>query len=80
MLASFRERLRLIEAYNQLARRERAEGRTPLRYREVKVAIVAPKDFFPAARILDYDQYSQELIEQGYWAAQRSFRRYFGSV
>ncbi len=80
LLASFRERLRLIEAYNRLARRERAERRSLLRYREVKVAIVAPEDFFPAARILDYDQYSEELIEQGYRAAQRAFRHYFGSV
>jgi NTE family protein len=80
LLASFRERLRLIEAYNRLARRERAEGHTPLRYREVNIAIVAPEDFFSAARILDYDDYSRELIDQGYQSAQRAFQRYFASV
>ncbi|MEA3351926.1 MAG: hypothetical protein U9Q82_15045, partial [Chloroflexota bacterium] len=80
LLASFRERLRLIEAYNKLARQERAEGRSPLRYREVNVTIVAPEDFFPVARIIDYDEYSQELITQGYYSARKAFQRYFGAV
>jgi NTE family protein len=77
LLASFRERLRLTEAYNLLARQERERGGPPYRYREVKVMIVAPQDFFPAARILDYDQYSAELVQQGYGAAARVFREHF---
>lgn len=78
LLASFRERLRLIEVYNRLARQERHDGRSPLRFREVNVVIVAPEQFFPVERILDYDAYSAELIEQGYAAAHKAFRQHFG--
>lgn len=74
LLASFRERLRLIEAYNRFARQERENGKPPYRYREVKVRIAAPEDFLPAARILDYDgDVSEQLIRQGYQAARRAF-------
>jgi NTE family protein len=78
MLASFRERLRLIKTFNAMAERERAEGREPYRYREVKVIIAAPKDFLPAERIIDYDgDVSKNLIDQGYNAAKRVFENYF---
>jgi NTE family protein len=78
LLASFRERLRLIRAYNRLAQLERETGTGNLQYREVKVTIVAPKDFFSVARIIDYDEYSNELIGMGYKAAQQAFRKQFG--
>jgi NTE family protein len=78
LLASFRERLRLIEAYNRFAERERAEGKGPYRYRLVKVAVVAPDDFLPAARIIDYDgDVSRDLIEAGRLVAERVFQREF---
>ena len=78
LLASFRERLRLTRFYNELARLERQQGQAELRYREVRLAIVAPQDFFPVERIIDYDEYSRELIRQGYQAAERVFREKFG--
>ena len=78
LLASFRERLRLIEAYNRLAERERAEGNGPYHYRMVKVVVVAPDDFLPAARIIDYDaEVSRDLIEAGRLAAERVFQQEF---
>lgn len=74
LLASFRERLRLIEAYNRFAERERAEGPGPYQYRLVDVVIVAPQDFLPAARIIDYDgDVSAKLIEMGHAAAKQAF-------
>jgi len=78
LLASFRERLRLIEAYNRFADQERLENRSPLQYRQVKVVIVAPEKFFPVARIIDYDQQSAELIQLGYEAARKTFQNNFG--
>ncbi|OQY28454.1 MAG: hypothetical protein B6I38_09105, partial [Anaerolineaceae bacterium 4572_5.1] len=78
LLASFRERLQLTEAYNRLARREREQNSSNLRYREVKTVIVAPKDFFPVARIIDYDEQSAVLIDEGYKSAQRAFQHSFG--
>jgi NTE family protein len=77
LLASFRERLRLIEAYNRFAEQERAENRSPLQYRQVKVVIVAPQKFFPVARIIDYDQQSADLIRLGYEAARQAFQNSF---
>ena len=78
LLASFRERLRLIEAYNRFAEHERAEGKKPYQYRMVKVLIVAPDDFLPAERIIDYDgDVSKDLIEAGRAAAERVFTRNF---
>ncbi len=78
LLASFRERLRLINTYNDLAKRERAEGKGPYKYREVKVIIAAPDDFLPAERIIDYDgNVSADLIKQGYGAAQKAFEKTF---
>lgn len=79
LLASFRERLRLIETYNRLAMQERAQGSGPYQYRQVKIMIVAPPEFLPAARIIDYDRdKSIELIKMGYQAAQRVFEKEFG--
>jgi hypothetical protein len=79
LLASFRERLDLIEAYNRLGRLGRQLGDPQLaNYREVKVTIVAPQDFIPAARILDYDRWNNHLITEGYRAAERAFRADFG--
>ena len=79
LLASFRERLRLIRAYNRFAEQERAEGHQPYHYRQVKVVVVAPDDFLPAARILDYDEVSGPLIEMGYQAAKKAFEKHFGN-
>jgi NTE family protein len=80
LLASFRERLRLIEAYNRLAEQERAAGKGPYQYRQVKIVIVAPENFLPAARIIDYDEdVSRGLIEMGYAAAENAFKQHFGS-
>ncbi len=79
LLASFRERLRLIEAYNRFARQERERGEPPYRYRDVQVRIAAPEDFLPAARIIDYDgEVSAQLIRQGYQAARRAFEEAHG--
>ncbi len=78
LLASFRERLDLIEAYNRLGRLGRQLGDPELSsYREVRVTIVAPENFIPAARILDYDRWNQHLIAEGYRAAERAFRTDF---
>jgi NTE family protein len=80
LLASFRERMDLIRANNHLARLGRQIG-DPLfsRYREVRVTIVAPEDFFPAARILDYDKWIDKLIELGYQAAAKAFQLDYAS-
>ena len=78
LLASFRERLDLIEAYNRLGRLGRQWGDPELSsYREVRVTIIAPEDFIPAARILDYDRWNNHLITEGYRAAERAFRTDF---
>lgn len=92
LLASFRERLQLTEAYNKLARRERAQlakdspnlteqereqRRSELRYREVKTVIVAPEDFYDVERLIDYDAFSATLIKDGYYAAEKAFQREF---
>ena len=79
LLASFRERLNLIKIYNNLAETERRAGNKELNYRKVDVAIVAPKDFFPVSRIIDYDEYSGELIRLGYEAAESVFKSQFGA-
>jgi len=78
LLASFRERVRLIEAYNHLAERERAGENGPYHYRMVKVVVVAPDDFLPATRIIDYDRdVSRDLVEAGRLAAERAFQKEF---
>ncbi len=77
LLSSFRERLRLVRAYNKFAAQERAAGREQLRYRQVDVIIISPDDFFPVARIIDYDEKSKQLIAFGYAAAQKAFHERF---
>jgi NTE family protein len=77
LLASFRERLRLINAYNVIAEKERNEGLAPPQFRKVNVVIVAPDDFFPVSRIIDYDEASAHLIQLGYNAAQNAFESNF---
>ncbi len=78
LLSSFRERLKLIQTFNELAVRERIDGKGPYKYREVKVIIAAPDDFLPVERIIDYDgDVSAMLIKEGYIAAQKVFERSF---
>jgi NTE family protein len=78
LLSSFRERLKLIQMFNELAVRERIEGKGPYKYREVKVIIAAPDDFLPVERIIDYDgDVSAMLIKEGYNAAQKVFQQSF---
>jgi NTE family protein len=78
LLSSFRERLNMINIYNDLADLERNTGAKELHYRKVNVAIVAPNNFFNVARIIDYDEYSSELIKFGYQAAKAEFEQQFG--
>ncbi len=76
LLASFRERLRLIEAYNRFAEHERMQKVAKPLYRKVDVLIAAPEDFLPTARIVDYDEeVSAQLIRQGYQAARQAFEK-----
>lgn len=78
LLASFRERLDLIHAYNKLGRIGRRINDPELSaIREVRVVIVAPNDFFPASRIIDYDERTELLIEQGAKAAKKAFEEHF---
>ncbi|MFP4322548.1 MAG: patatin-like phospholipase family protein, partial [Anaerolineales bacterium] len=77
MLASFRVSLKMLRAFNAIVAEQRAAG-LPQRYREVSVVMVAPAQFLPVTRIIDYDEpASRELINLGYQAAQRAFRASF---
>lgn len=78
LLASFRENLKMIRAFNELAERERKEGSPPYRYRLVKPLIVSPLEFLNAERIIDYDgDVSARLIDEGYKAAKHAFEKAF---
>ena len=78
LLASFRENLKMIRAFNELAARERNEGKPPYRYRHVTPLIVSPLEFLRAERIIDYDgDVSARLIEEGYKAAKYAFEKAF---
>jgi NTE family protein len=78
LLASFRENLKMIRAFNELAARERQEGPPPYRYRLVTPIIVSPLEFLRAERIIDYDgDVSARLIEEGYKAAKHAFEKAF---
>lgn len=78
LLSSFRENLKMIRAFNELAEREREQGKPPYRYRIVKPIIVAPKTFKDAQRVIDYDgEVSASLISEGYNAAWRAFKKTF---
>ena len=78
LLASFRENLKMIRAFNEMAVREREEKDPPYRYRHVTPIIVSPLEFLRAERIIDYDgDVSAKLIEEGYKAAKFAFERAF---
>jgi NTE family protein len=78
LLASFRENLKMIRAFNGLAERERSESKPPYRYRHVTPIIVSPLEFLRAERIIDYDRdVSAGLIEEGYKAAKQAFEKAF---
>lgn len=78
LLASFRENLKMIRAFNELAKREREESQPPYRYRLVNPIIVSPLDFLRAERIIDYDgDVSTKLIDEGYKAARHAFEKAF---
>jgi hypothetical protein len=81
LLASFRENLKMIRAFNDMAVRERNEGNPPYRYRLVTPVIVSPLEFLRAERIIDYDgDVSARLIEEGYKAAKQAFEKAFPST
>ena len=78
LLASFRENLKMIRAFNGLAEQERKTGQPPYRYRYVKPIIVSPLEFLRAERIIDYDgDVSAKLIEEGFRAAKAAFEKAF---
>jgi hypothetical protein len=78
LLSSFRENLKMILAFNEIAERERAERKPPYRYRIVKPVIVAPETFKDAQRVIDYDgPVSAGLIIEGCDAAQKAFSNAF---
>jgi NTE family protein len=78
LLSSFRENLKMIRAFNELAVRERKESSPPYRYRLVTPIIVAPMEFLRAERIIDYDgDVSAKLIEEGFKAAKHAFEKAF---
>ena len=78
LLASFRENLKMIRAFNEMALLERKEGQSPYRYRLVKPIIVSPLEFLRAERIIDYDgDVSARLIDEGYKAAKHAFEKAF---
>jgi hypothetical protein len=81
LLASFRENLKTIQAYNKFAERERATGQPPYRYQVIKPIIVAPASFINAERIIDYDgDESARLIRRGAAAARKAFQKAFASA
>ena len=78
LLASFRENLKMIRAFNEMALRERKENDPPYRYRHVTPIIVSPLEFLRAERIIDYDgDVSANLIEEGFKAAKYAFEKAF---
>jgi NTE family protein len=80
LLSSFRENLKMIQVFNELAELERKEAKPPYRYRIIKPVIVAPDAFMDAQRIIDYDgDVSAGLIAQGCEAARKAFRSAFPS-
>jgi NTE family protein len=78
MLASFRVSFKMLKAFNALCDSERAMG-LPQSYRRVRVVMVAPPEFLPVTRIIDYDELaSRQLITQGYACAEGAFQAAFG--
>jgi NTE family protein len=79
LLASFRVDLKLARSYNKMAQLAVEAGKDQP-YRLVRDIIVAPREFLPVERIIDYDEpASRELIEKGYEAAERAFKARFGA-
>lgn len=77
LLASFRSELKLIRSFNKQALHTVDDSGMP-KYRYVQDVIVAPDEFLPVARIIDYDEEaSRLLIDQGYKAAERAFQKHF---
>lgn len=80
LLASFRADLKMIRSYNRIADLEAEAGRAPTR-RRVKTIIVAPEQFLPVARIIDYDEpASRVLIRMGYQAMSLAYNRHFADL
>jgi NTE family protein len=80
LLASFRMNLKLTRAYNEEGARETNGPGQPGRYRTVNDVIIAPDDFLPVTRIIDYDETaSRHLIAAGYRAAEQAFKEHFGA-
>jgi NTE family protein len=78
LLSSFRENLKMIRAFNEMAIRERTEGNPPYKYRMVTPIIVSPMEFLRAERIIDYDgDVSAQLIDEGFKAAKYAFEKTF---
>jgi len=78
LLSSFRENLKMIRAFNEMAVRERKESSPPYRYRLVTPIIVSPIEFLRAERIIDYDgDVSAKLIDEGFKAAKHAFEKAF---
>ncbi len=78
LLSSFRENLKMIRAFNEMAIRERKESSPPYRYRMVTPIIVSPMEFLRAERIIDYDgDVSAQLIDEGFKAAKHAFEKTF---
>jgi NTE family protein len=78
LLASFRVDLKLARSYNHMAELAVEAGKQQP-YRLVRDVIVAPRQFLPVARIIDYDEpASRDLIQKGYEAAERAFKARFG--
>jgi NTE family protein len=79
MLGTFRVELGMTQAFNQLAQRQREAG-GDVTYRHVDVIIVAPQDFLPFTRVIDYNKTaSQDLIDRGRKAAEKAFQKHFGT-
>ena len=78
LLSSFRENLKMIRAFNEMAIRERKESSPPYRYRMITPIIVSPMEFLRAERIIDYDgDVSAQLIDEGFKAAKHAFEKAF---
>jgi NTE family protein len=79
LLASFRSELKLTRSCNKIAQMAKAAGQESP-YRHVEDIIVAPKNFMPVERIIDYDEpASRTLIQLGYEAAELAFQSKFGN-
>lgn len=80
LLASFRISLKNLRAFNHIAHQELERG-LPQSYRLVTDVIVAPDNFLPAARIIDYDEEaSRSLIDLGYQATEQAFKKAFNAT